>query len=319
MTKGKIKRLKHCRFIRLLIMPVLFLLTISCDSTTSPPGFQDDGVNGEPIGGPACKSMVSQSSLQDIITNLQDVRRDAESHLHLLNDEIPGFGGVYLDEHGNYSMLLTDLSQEPVASSVLKNNLRSKRTNSTQGVVFSQADYTFRELALWRELVTAFLLSNSEFKYVISNHVDESVNRIVVGIDEHDYNDHNINHVSKFLVNNLGIPLEAVIIEPDFQAVKDTELSFQNLSGETLDRQRPIVGGLRIRYGSSSRCTLGFLGLFEGIEVFVTNGHCTKSSHQLSHTLYYQGDRDRTDDVVGIEIQNESQSIDACVTPNSDC
>jgi hypothetical protein len=145
-------------------LSAFFLVISGCDSTTSPPAFQDTG-SGGPIGVPACKSVVSGTFVSEIREELENVRRESESHLHELSDQFPGFGGIFLDETGRYNIFLTDLTAESEVRSLLTDQLVTKMRSDDQirDVIIHRAEYRFRDLAVWRELATAFLLSGNRF------------------------------------------------------------------------------------------------------------------------------------------------------------
>ncbi len=304
---------------QLLCLSIIFILFTNCDSSTTQPVFQNVEA-GNDAGGPACKAMVSGSMMPEIRADLENFRRDSESHMHELNDLFPDFGGVFLDEDGRYNVLLTNMTDKErlKASISLSDKAKMRPEGTNREVIVRQAEYRFRELALWRELATAFLLSGNQFHYVLSTHVHEAENRVAIGIDANYWSEQNLKDVAGFMTATLEIPQKAIIFEKEYMEAEEEDDMFIALNGDTFERQRPILGGLRIRYASSN-CSMGFLGVFDGEEVFVTNGHCTKNAHGRSSTMYYQGERDEPNDVVGMEIADGPQSLDMCVTPNSDC
>lgn len=97
--------------IQLLCLASIFMLFTNCDSSTTQPVFQNIET-GNDTGGPACKAMVSGSLMSEISADLENVRRDSESHMHELNDLFPDFGGVFIDEDGRYNVFLTNMSDE---------------------------------------------------------------------------------------------------------------------------------------------------------------------------------------------------------------
>jgi hypothetical protein len=315
--------MKSMKYILFISLCTALLLFAGCDSATSPPAFQD-GNTGNNTGGPACKAMVAGSLMSEIREELKHIRRDAEAYMHELSDQFPDFGGIYLDEEGRYNILMTDMENEAgVRASVLSSDQAKVRSGGeNRDVTVRIAEYRFRDLAVWRELATAFLLAGNDFHYVLSTQVHEAKNRVAVGIDARYWDDVYLKEVKNYMTATLEIPINAVLFEKEYAEVEEDEGEdedfFGTLSGDTFERQRPILGGLRIRY-SSSNCSMGFLGEYDGEEVFVTNGHCTDNAHGRSATLYFQGERDEPNDVVGTEIADGPQSLDKCVTSNSDC
>jgi hypothetical protein len=311
--------MKSSRTILFCSLLLALLILTGCDSATSPPAFQDVG-SDQNSGGPACKAMVAGAMISELREEMVHFRRDAEAYMHELNDQFPDFGGIYIDEDGHYNILMTDMADEARVMAAVTNPESGKMIIDPEirEVVVRHAEFRFRDLAVWRELATAFLLAGSEFHYVLSTQVHEAKNRVAVGIDARHWDDEHLNEVRNYMTATLEIPDNALLFEKEFAENEEEADDFETLSGDTFERQRPIVGGLRVRY-SSSNCSLGFLGLYDGDEVFVTNGHCTDNAHGQSATLYYQGERDEPNDVVGTEIADGPQSLDMCVTPNSDC
>jgi hypothetical protein len=308
------------RVISVLILTLSLLLTACGDTPSGPPGFNDINSSDNEIGDHACRSMSSQMTLKSAYEQVQSIRRNAESHLHKMNDQIAGFGGMYIDEVGRMVVYIQDTSEAVHAKNIVSRHMRSKinRSSVSDEIIIKTGEYSFQELAVWRELATAFLLASSHFHYVHATHVHEEVNRIAIGIDASYWSDENLKDVTSFMTTTLEIPQNAIVFEKEFIEDEEEEDIFQTLGGDTFERQRPILGGLRIRYGSSN-CSMGFLGVFDGDEVFVTNGHCTENAHRRSGTLYYQGERGEPNDVVGMEIADGPQTLEMCVTPNSDC
>ncbi|TVR19438.1 MAG: hypothetical protein EA391_00685 [Balneolaceae bacterium] len=307
-----------------VLFSVSILISItSCDSSTSgPPGFSGPSQPSPGNGGPACKSIDSFSSVQELHNQVAMIRREGERLQHHIEDQIKGFGGLYLDENGAYVVYLQDSSDETVLNSVvssLKTNRFKNKSERTEEVIIKRGEFSFGELALWRELVTAFLLASSEYSFVTSVHIHEKINRVVIGINSSEWTEESVESVRTYLEKTLLIPAKAVVFEEEFEEHDETDdYDFSELTGDTYDRQRPIVGGLRI-YSESSTCSLGFLGIFDEMPVFVTNGHCTENPHGNSSTFYHQGDRDEPDDAIGTEVADGPQSYDMCVMPNSDC
>ncbi len=302
-----------------LNLVIILFFIVSCDSSTSPPAFQNGGI-GQNSPGPACKAMVSNSILSELKSELEYVRRESEAHLHKMSDQFPDFGGVYIDDNGTYTILLTDLEgKKTVKTAFSVEGFAKTRSGSVAlDVNIRKAEHRFRDLAMWRELATAFLLAGNQFHYVLSTQVHEAENRVAIGIDAAYWSGEVLDEVTEFLIHTLEVPQNALLFEKEYAEIDEDANIFENLNGDTFDRQRPILGGLRIQYGSGN-CSMGFLGVYDGEDIFVTNGHCTENAHGTSATLYYQGERDEPYDVVGVEIADGPQSLDMCVSPNSDC
>jgi hypothetical protein len=318
--------MKTIRIVGYAFIFFIFMSMGGCDSSTSgPPGFSDTGGNTPGGGGgPSCKQAAWVEDVSSLHTLAAEVRRDADGFQHRLSDQAENFGGIFIDEDGIKTVYLKDLASERRQKSAIISGIRSDQAFKTgyqeTEIRFKEGQFTFRELAAWREVVTANLLAGHRFGHVTSVHIHEPINRIVIGVDRNYWSTEYKDSVLEYLGEILQIPPASVTFEKEYAELdgSDNDHDFGDLTGDTFERQRPIIGGLRIRY-SSSNCSLGFLGLYDGEEVFVTNGHCTDNAHGPSNTLYFQGERDEPNDVVGTEIADGPQSLDMCVTPNSDC
>jgi|GEM_PF-1955880 len=304
------------------LLSVFFITAlISCDNSPSgPPGFS--GPSTPPVTGePSCKSLDSYGSIEVLHEAAFAIKRDSERFQHALEEQIKGFGGLFMDENGNYVAYLKSGADESLIRDAI--NLKSaQKSNSSfayhRDLSVREAQFRFSELAAWRELATAFLLAGDQFSHVVSTQVHEAENRVAIGIDATYWDTGQQDAVKEFLTSLLEIPGKAILFEKEYPEIEEDGDIFATLGGDTFDRQRPILGGLRIRYNSSN-CSLAFLGIYEGEEVFVTNGHCTEEAHRRSYTLYFQGERDELRDAIGTELADGPQSLDMCVTMNSDC
>ena len=308
---------KQLVFVRIVFFPLsalFFSIIIGCNDYNE---IEDNVDNSDTNNsGNSCSAAITQVSIEEMTEKFRGVVRGPERHFHDLSEQIPGYGGSYINRDGEYTVYLKDDSQQANASSVINQNVKAK--SLSQDLRFKQADYTFKDLATWRELITAYMLSSAEHDYVLTNHIDESANKIVVGIAEDRFNEQNISDVKAYIDQELNIPVNAISIIKEYPEVEEAE-SVDNLSGSYQDRQRPLVGGIRLSYGSSSNCSIGFVGKYEGKDVFITNAHCTGTGYTDSFTIYYQGDRNNTNDRIGMEIDGNEATRSACVEVGNLC
>ncbi len=308
------------RKVCLILVCIIWALLLSCDTSPSgPPGFSGPANPTPGPGGPSCKSVDMYGSVDELHHQVSLIRRDGEQLQHRIEEQVEGFGGLYLDENGAYIAYLKDKSDKSQLNSIIRSFTAPDRIAFEREVIIKKGLFSFGELATWRELITAFLLTSNKFHFVSSVHIHEVVNRVIVGIHQDYWEDKSTDSVKNFIQQTLLIPEEAVVFEKEFDEYEERDdYDFDELTGDTFERQRPIIGGLRIS-SDSGTCSMGFLGLFDDKPVFVTNGHCTENPHGNSNTLYFQGDRDDLANAVGMEIADGPQSLDKCVTPNSDC
>lgn len=303
---------------------------VSCSDSTSTkedftevPGTNiDDDTNP---GGPQCKSKEYYESPENVLKEMKTVRRSAEAVPHRINDIVDSFGGMYIDEDGVFNVMLVNGGDENLARETISNetSIRKQKAFHNAPLQVNDAQFRFKELAAWRELSTAYLLTSSEYDYVISTSISHKDNKVAIGIDENKWFQEHLDQLEDYMVNTLNIPEDAIMFENEEVEIDDWELEeedidFSTLDGSIRDKQRPLVGGLNTRRGGSL-CTLGFLGTLGDTEVFVTNSHCTDNPHRESNTKIYQGSSSKESDLAGIEILDGPYSYATCVRPNNEC
>jgi hypothetical protein len=217
---------------------------------------------------------------------------------------IPGFGGLYFDERGVATVYMAPVPGAPTLSadalaSQLNARLRERGLEgnlTAQDLVIRAGDYDFRQLDRFHREVMPVL----SIPGVVFTDADETLNRIVIGVEEG-----TAEQLIRDAVQQLGVPLAAVSIvltDPivPLQAVA-TELApltmASNIGGNpTLrDEIRPIAGGLQIwrqvSPTSLSICTLGFNAAAPSVSqgrLMFTNSHCTAVRGQVTGTEYNQ-------------------------------
>lgn len=282
------------------------------------------------------------------------VKRPAEQLQHRLSEADPQFAGIYISDDGLLTLAVAgnDIQASAELDAAVRHEMRSgllrtadlAQRSGGAAIQAVTADFTFRELAAWRETVTARVLGSRRFPHVISSFIDEAENRVMLGVDARHFHAGSIGQLRQFASETLGIPETALVIfadqpdledgewddahEPAFRTaavagagigLSDDGEDASDLSGSIQARQRPLVGGLRIRFGSSSLCTMGFFGTAGEREVMVTNAHCSVLPHRTGSTIYWQGARNNDDDEIGIELDGGDPTMEACVEMNDDC
>ncbi len=321
-------KIKSIAALLTLLASVTFLT--NCNTTTSSnEKFTEktglnEGNDTDP-GGPQCKSKEYYASPENVLEELKTVRRGAESVSHRINDVVDSFGGIYIDEDGIFNVMLTNPGDEGIARETVSNetSVRKQKAFQNGAIKINEAQFTFRDLAAWRELSTAYLLTSSEYDYVLSTHISHRNNKVAIGIDESKWYQENLDTLEDYMVNVLKLPRASFMFEREYAEIDDFEIEesdidLSTLSGSIRDKQRPLLGGLNTRRGSSL-CTMGFLGTLGDIEVFVTNSHCTDNPHRESATKIYQGSSSRESDLAGIEVLDGPFSYATCIRSNRDC
>lgn len=186
-----------------------------------------------------------------------------DDELVRLGASIPGFGGLFYDEEGSPNVYLVDPGRTgPVVKSL------------GAGVRIRQADYEFRELVGWRLELRALL----GLPGVVFLDVDETRNRVVLGVDATSRNKAlDRDRLERELLLR-GVPREAVVVEET--------APFAEVVG-VQDKFRPAPGGVQINFNNFV-CTLGFNATRGKVAGFVTNSHCSSVRGTADGTRYYQ-------------------------------
>lgn len=212
--------------------------------------------------------------------------RPAEAHFHALEQRIPGFGGYFFDYAGNLVVNLTDLGQAAVSARLLvpvlegwRQRMPAERRRDLDAgrVITRSANYSFSQLAVWRDLVTEYILT--EIPGLVFNDLDETANLVVIGVEA--------NAIAAAraaipqLLQSLRIPEAAVRIEESTALRLESSLS---------DHFSPQVGGIRVEnsYHPGQGCSIGFLATLEGRRVFITASHCSGLDYALDDGTFHQ-------------------------------
>lgn len=301
--------MKNTRYSTLLI---LLSFLFGCEAVTN---MNDSGVhsfNGHTI------------SSAELSTHIEQIRqerpkRSAEMHFYRISENVPGFGGFYIDEQGQYVIVLTADAPPGIAISFAAREIRRQKHDVEESsIIIKEGKYTFDELALWRELISAFVLANDNFDFVLSSYVDEEKNRVIIGVEENRFSETNITKVKDYLVSELEISLEVVSFEKTTPIVPAFVNNFSTLSGSLSSHNRPLVGGLEILREVSGICTMGFVALLDGYNVFVTNSHCTNSKFSTGTTTFFQG-WSAVENIVGTEYKDPNTSWCGVFQPFWNC
>lgn len=183
--------------------------------------------------------------------------------LALLNEELPGFGGMYHDEDGALTVVMVEGRKAGVAALF----------GSDARVVAGR--YEFSSLQTWRGALRDLLSDPS----VVLLDVDERLNRVSVGIDRTISRAAGV--AARARLADFDVPAEAVVFEE-----VDPILPMVTLS----DAFNPVPGGVEINF-PGFLCTLGFNVRFGGAGstcYFMTNSHCTSVQGGVESTPYLQ-------------------------------
>jgi hypothetical protein len=158
-----------------------------------------------------------------------------------LAEEIPGFGGLYLDKEGTTHVYLQDLSRARDVQDL------------GERVEVHQGDYDFRDLFAWKDEVRPLL----ERSGAVFLDIDEQRNRLLFGVERDALKPFD-SELQDFL-RNTRVPPEAVIVE-----VGDPFEPQEKLT----DKIRPVPMGVQIQ--RSGFCTFGVNAVRSDVKGFVT-------------------------------------------------
>lgn len=222
-----------------------------------------------------------------------EVERPHEAAFREISEQVKGFGGYFYDDEGNLVAYLQDGAEEDRARELLERILKERelgrRERSTGKIVFRKGEYSFTELADWRDRGTQPVL---EVKGVEWADLDEAQNRFIVGVST----DAGRQEATKVLQSQ-DIPLKAVAFEESGRIVD--LLTLRQYS-------RPIEGGFQIQRKGGGTCTLGFNLIRNGYRAFMTNSHCTATQLSTSFSVFHQNSNAIASHRAGVEIFDPS-------------
>jgi hypothetical protein len=193
----------------------------------------------------------------------------------MVAETLPDFGGMYFDEDGHLHVYV--LHPDPGRESQVRAALsrvfgeelfersdNERRPVSRVEVYLVEGRYPVLQLLEWFREIDRVL----DIEGVWFTEFDERRNGLTIGIE-----DHAIEQQVQGVLEEVGVPLEAVII-------KETEPFVFN-DHSLVDHVRPSVGGILIG------CTLGFNAIRGGVRGFVTNSHCTNEMGSVTGTQFF--------------------------------
>lgn len=198
-----------------------------------------------------------------------------DDRMAALSADVPGFGGLYLDDEGRLNVFLKDT------------RLGSAFRTIDPDVQVHQADFEFARLHEWRLASRAGVLAQEGAVFL---DVDETRNRLRIGVDRAAGRTAMVG-LAKAL-RAAGVPSDAVVFEQADPIHRVVTLR---------DLIRPVPGGVQIRFGNFL-CTLGFNAFRGGVSGFVTNSHCTSKQGGIGPgTDYFQPLNQVAAEFIGIE------------------
>ncbi len=191
----------------------------------------------------------------------------SDDELLKMAKEIPGFGGMYVDDNGALTVYMQDVSRAPEIRTRLDLQALGRRIRVVPGT------YAFQDLYRWRDELNDIMAEPN----IVSLDIDEKRNRVVIGVDRKAVTRDTLGTLDSIRAAS-SAPADAVIIEP-----ADPIYNLQSVQGSF----RPIPGGVQINF-TGFLCTLGFNAIRGGVAGFVTNSHCTGTRGVVNGTTYGQ-------------------------------
>jgi len=198
-----------------------------------------------------------------------------DDQLAALTTDVPGFGGMYLDDAGRLNVFLQDVSGADFFRAM------------DPDVRVHPAQFGFDQLQEWRLAARAGVLGQEGAVFL---DVDETRNRLRIGVDRSSVPA----ATAKVLgaLRQAGVPRDAVVIEAADPI---------HFMATLRDKIRPVPGGVQIRW-SNYVCSVGYNASLGGVAGFVTASHCTlKQGGVRRATLYYQPLNQVADEFIGTE------------------
>lgn len=203
------------------------------------------------------------------VTALGRPAANLDDALRQIEDLLPGFGGLYVDDNDELVIRVRDPNRAGLAPSAVLQVLGRIPGRRGGPVRIHPADYTFAELQGWMRTILRSVSSVG----IIEADINERANRLFLGVD-------NEGVASRIQVEltHLGSPLGAV----DFQTIAASAKLSANDSLTSVST--PVVGGVMVQSrngpqgGSKPHCTAGFNAwlLPDTVQLYlVINDHCT--------------------------------------------
>ena len=238
------------------------------------------------------------------------VQNTYDDRLNEVNELVPGFGGMFLDNEGNLKVYIdakqgrsaqARAAQKTQAEAALlvvfgkkffdenTKGLRQAPRSGALGVNLEiiTGQYNLRDLARWRNMMARV----HELPGTSFTDLDERQNRLRIGLE-----DSTSRAEVEAALARAGVPLEAVIIE---EGVKPF-VFYASLT----DHIRPTRGGTQLESEAFADCTLGFSAYQNGIRRFVTNAHCTATHGAYDGDEFHQASAFSSSDIIGVEVSD---------------
>jgi hypothetical protein len=213
-------------------------------------------------------AVVSRDSTPEGQRNLNPAEhKNPNQKLAEVGARVPQFGGMFMSEDQQtlnvyYVGQLNEGTAQELEQSIVS-TYGAKRIPPS-GIRLIPADYSITQLTEWYTLMRQEVKS---LPGVTSTGIDESGNRISVGVRNNEARDAIEGDLAK-LLSNLGVPREAVNLKL-FGLVRA-------FTHERLDEEVSLpAAGVQVQVTGLGECSVGFFTELNNVEGYVTAAHCT--------------------------------------------
>ena len=273
MIPSRLSRADFAPWTTALVCILVFLIAAcAADIVPTDPGAEEAGL--------ASHQVEVERSAPEYTT--PDRSRGVEDDFLRIEEEVPGFAGLYVNEDGELVARLVDLGAQEAAALVIRRQLLDRpdrryqfmaEDGRTRELVFEPADYSMSQLVGWHEAVVRASTPHLGLRLLDA---DEGHNRLRVGLRSGAFKEDFVS-----FANGLGIPTEALLM----QVISEDIVGASDLRSMV----RPTRAGYLIKNVLGLECTMGFNVTNESGEfLFLTASHCTNSPFGGTGMSFFQ-------------------------------
>lgn len=178
-----------------------------------------------------------------------------------IGNTIPTFGGSFVNQSTIYVYVMDQKDARKVEEVVspYKDNV---------SIVVLEGNYTFKQMMKWKKDLRELFFEDNRHLNVTSIDIKETKNKLEIGVEAVDNS--KIEAIRQEL-QKLSMPQEAVDVVETGPIVEEARTDYFD----------PLLGGIKITYGPTGYCTLGFTATKDGVEGIVTAGHCVFEPQEI--------------------------------------
>ena len=224
--------------------------------------------------------------------------RDTNEKLEGVGNEVPGFGGMYLDpdDRNVLKVFLLDPANADEAGRVRQAIVDEfPDVVPSGGISLVKGDYSVTQLSGWYDDLRRAVAQSEEIRQgLVFTDLQEGSNRLDVGVDREAL----VSKVKAVAVE-AGVPAGALRVffeerfefwgGPEGDGVSSLDVGEIGTRHQTVrHRFRPLFGGLQSEGDDRGLCTYGFNAIRSNVKGFVVPSHCTDEFADMESTEFYQ-------------------------------